>query len=275
MDELRTGLELATTDELQGMTAILFTRRFNPLDYLALSSPQRISSGDRQVWLERLERRFRFLAADGVTVLRRQSHQLSYRTVLLQVCQHLDVPYTEISSTLELEESLFLHLLDLAYQKLPSPDQQALEQYFQKNLTRLPVGQGFPAPSQPNTLRLLLKGSSALAVSHVIRPLLLRQLAGQVAAQITRYQLTQQALAGGRAVAGIVQQRAALHMVRRGVAVNLARYSAVRGFLAVLGPALWMYFFADLGWRSIATNYSRIIPVIFTIAQIRLLRGDC
>jgi uncharacterized protein YaaW (UPF0174 family) len=55
---------------------------------------------------------------------------------------------------------------------------------------------------------------------------------------------------------------------------NMARYTAVRGAFAFLGPILWGYFFADLGWRAIATNYTRIIPVIFTLAQIRLTRGD-
>jgi len=29
-----------------------------------------------------------------------------------------------------------------------------------------------------------------------------------------------------------------------------------------------------LGWKAIATNYGRIIPIIFTLAQIRLTRGE-
>ena len=55
---------------------------------------------------------------------------------------------------------------------------------------------------------------------------------------------------------------------------NTARYTAVRGVFAFLGPVLWAGFIADLGWRAIATNYTRIIPVIFTLAQIRLTRSD-
>ncbi|NET10128.1 MAG: hypothetical protein F6K16_36605, partial [Symploca sp. SIO2B6] len=58
------------------------------------------------------------------------------------------------------------------------------------------------------------------------------------------------------------------------VALSLARYSAARSILAMIGPAMWTWFLADLGWRAIATNYSRIIPVIFTIAQIRLLHSE-
>jgi uncharacterized protein YaaW (UPF0174 family) len=44
---------------------------------------------------------------------------------------------------------------------------------------------------------------------------------------------------------------------------------------AVLGPVMWGWFFADLGWRAIATNYGRIIPTIFALAQIRLTRAEC
>jgi uncharacterized protein YaaW (UPF0174 family) len=38
---------------------------------------------------------------------------------------------------------------------------------------------------------------------------------------------------------------------------------------------MWAWFFADLGWRAIATNYGRIIPTIFALAQIRLTRAEC
>ncbi|NJL48809.1 MAG: hypothetical protein HC929_16690, partial [Leptolyngbyaceae cyanobacterium SM2_5_2] len=58
----------------------------------------------------------------------------------------------------------------------------------------------------------------------------------------------------------------------RGLALNAARYGATRTVLSVLGPALWAWFLADLGWRAIATNYGRVIPVVFTLAQIRLNR---
>jgi uncharacterized protein YaaW (UPF0174 family) len=70
-----------------------------------------------------------------------------------------------------------------------------------------------------------------------------------------------------------VQNRLALSMASRGMAVNVARYGATRTVLAVLGPALWTWFFADLGWRAIATNYGRVIPAVFTLAQIRLTRS--
>ncbi|HEY9877170.1 MAG TPA: hypothetical protein V6D29_01880, partial [Leptolyngbyaceae cyanobacterium] len=77
---------------------------------------------------------------------------------------------------------------------------------------------------------------------------------------------------GGAAAAVQMQSRLAVQMASRGMAVNAARYGATRSLLAWVGPMLWMWFVADLGWRAIATNYSRIIPVVFTLAQIRLTR---
>ncbi|MEL7241115.1 MAG: hypothetical protein AAGM40_02035, partial [Cyanobacteria bacterium J06573_2] len=70
MDELRAALELATEEELQDMTAILFSRKFNPLDYLQTPEPIEVQSQNRQAWLDAIEERFCFLAADGMTVLR-------------------------------------------------------------------------------------------------------------------------------------------------------------------------------------------------------------
>jgi uncharacterized protein YaaW (UPF0174 family) len=59
------------------------------------------------------------------------------------------------------------------------------------------------------------------------------------------------------------------------MAVSAARYGAFRTVFAFIGPVLWAAFLADLGWRAIATNYARIIPTIFTLAQIRLTRAEC
>ena len=82
-------------------------------------------------------------------------------------------------------------------------------------------------------------------------------------------------LKGGTAAAAQIQGQAALQAARRGMAATAARYGATRTLFAFLGPALWGWFLADLGWRAIATNYGRIIPVVFTLAQIRLTRSEC
>lgn len=266
-------LELANDEELQLLTEILFRRKFNPLDYVYTPQPIEVCSQSRQAQIEAIEERFRFLAADGVTVLRRQASTLSYRQILVRVCRHLKLPYSQYLTTEELEAEIFLHLLHRAWENLPLSEQQALNGKIQQVVNEAHLVQQLPRSPQNDPVGLLLKGGSALAVSSVIRPWLLQVLARQFALHWATYQATRGAiLQSGTAVAAQVQNQVALQMASRGMAMNAARYGAARSLLTVVGPALWMWFFADLGWRAIATNYGRVIPVIFTLAQIRLTR---
>jgi uncharacterized protein YaaW (UPF0174 family) len=115
-----------------------------------------------------------------------------------------------------------------------------------------------------------------LAVSSIIKPFLLQQMARQLALHFAKYQVAKEAVVrGGAAAAAQVESYLAIQTARRGMALNAARYGATRSVFAFLGPVLWGYFFADLGWRAIATNYGRIIPTIFALAQIRLTRTEC
>lgn len=279
MDEFRSALELANEEELQALTELLFRPKLNPLDYLSKLDPIAVQGLARPERLDKLAQRFRFLAADGATVLRGRSDEVSYRQVLIQVCQYLRVPYKPSLATEDLEAEIFLHVLEKAWKRLPQREQRALQQRVRQSLAESNPQQyqALPLPLQMNPLGLLVKGSSALAVSAVVRPWLLQQIARQFALHMARRQIAQQALTqGGLGIAAQLQNRVALSMASRGMAVNAARYGAVRGVFAVLGPALWIWFFADLGWRAIATNYGRIIPVIFALAQIRLTRSpDC
>jgi uncharacterized protein YaaW (UPF0174 family) len=127
---------------------------------------------------------------------------------------------------------------------------------------------------QHNPLGLLLKGTSVVAVNSVLRPWLLQQIARQIALNAARYEVAKQTMVRGGGVAlAQIQNRVAFSMASRGMAVNAARYGATRTVFSFLGPALWAWLLADLGWRAIATNYSRVIPVVFALAQIRLTRA--
>lgn len=274
VDELRSALELATEEELQALTDVLFRPKFNPLDYLYTPDPLAVQSHSRQQQLDLLEERFRFLAADGLTVLSRRSHRLSYRQVLVRVCSYLNLPYREALSTEDLEAEVFLHLLEQTWRKLSSRDRAELLQQVRTSLVATPQFQALPLPLQNNPMGILLKGSTALAISSVLKPWLLEQIARQFALHMARYQVAKQAVGrGGAAIATQIHSRVAMNMASRGMAVNAARYGATRSLLAWVGPMLWMWFAADLGWRAIATNYGRIIPVVFTLAQIRLTRS--
>ncbi|WP_353931529.1 YaaW family protein [Okeanomitos corallinicola TIOX110] len=275
MDELRTVLELATEEELQDLTAILFSRKFNPLDYVHTPEPIEVQSQGRQAWLDALEDRFRFLAADGITVLRRRTEKVTYRQALIQVCKYLKIPYTDDLETVDLEAEIFLHLLGKVWKQLPEAEKQKLTAKIQAHLIQSDIQQPLPLSLQKDPLGLIFKGGSALAVTSVIQPYILQQIARQFAIHFATYQVAKEAAKTGTKVASKqFQNYVTAQMARRGMTMSAARYSAVRTVFTVVGPMMWAWFFADLGWRTIATNYGRIIPTIFTLAQIRLTRTE-
>jgi uncharacterized protein YaaW (UPF0174 family) len=276
LDELRAVLELATEEELQDLTAILFSRKFNPLDYVHTPEPIEVQSQDRQAWLNAIEDRFRFLAADGITVLRGRTDQVTYRQALIQVCKYLKITYYEDLATVDLEAEVFLHLLGKVWKKLPKQEQQKIATKIQRQLLSSEVQKPLPLSLQKDPLGLIFKGGSALAVTSVIQPYVLQQIARQFAIHLATYQVAKEtAITGTQVASKQFQNYVTAQMARRGMTVSAARYSAVRSVFAVVGPMMWAWFFADLGWRAIATNYGRIIPTIFTLAQIRLTRAEC
>lgn len=274
LDELRTALELATEDELQQLTKILFSRKFNPIDYVRTPDLVEIQSQDRQTWLDAIEDRFRFLAADGMTVLQGKTQGVSYRQTLVQVCRYLKISYSSQLSTTDLESEVFLYLMGKNWHKLPSDDRASLTIRVQNSLANTKFDRPLPAHIQHDPIKLILKGSSAIAISSIVKPLVLHQIARQFALHFASYQVARQTLIrGGIAATSQLQGYIALYMAKRGMAMTAAQQVAVRGVFAILGPAMWGWFFADLGWRSISTNYGRIIPTIVALAQIRLTRS--
>lgn len=271
MDELRTALELATEEELQQITNILFCRRFNPLDYLRAPDAIAVQSQDWDSWLDSVEDRFRYLAADGVTVLKGQTEKVSYRQILVRVCHFLKVPYSQKMPTTEIEAEIYLHLVNKAWKRLPPSEQKSLSIQIQKALADSHTPQPLPVHLQHNPLDIVLKGGSVIAVNSILKPILLKHIAGQFALHFVRYQGAKTALVQGGAIAN----QLALQTAKQGMTTAAARYGAVRTVLSLVGPALWGWFIADLGWKAIATDYGRIIPTIFALAQIRLTREDC
>jgi uncharacterized protein YaaW (UPF0174 family) len=268
-DDLRAALELATEEELRELTEILFRPKFNPIDYVNKLDPLDIQSLPPGAWLDALEDRFRFLAADGVTVLQRRSGELSYQDILVQVCRHLRLTYYSDMGAIELESEIFLHLLERAWKKMPAKDKNALNAEIQVVIASTDLARHVPESLRQDPLSLVLKGSSAIAVSAVVRPVILRLIAQQFALHVARYEVARQTLQrGGMASLNLLTLRTA----QQGMTSSLARYGAARSVFAFVGPVLWTWFLADLGWRSISTNYGRVIPVVFALAQIRLTR---
>lgn len=208
MDELRTGLELATEAELKQLTQILFARGFNPLDYWKNPLPAEVQSQDWQSWVDSLEKRFRYLAADSLTVIQGRSEKLSYRQILIQVCNYLTIDYSQSMSTTEIEAEIFLYIVGKT----------------DENLAR-------SSGKKDELLNICLKGGTVWAINSIVKKTV-----------ITR---------------------------------GIARYTMMRTAIGMIGPMLWASLIAELGWKAIATNYRRILPVIITLAQIRLIRSEC
>lgn len=274
MQELQTALSLATEEELHEITAVLFQPKFNPWDYWRTPRPLEVAAQEPAIWHQSIEQRFRFLAADGITVLKGGWQQLSYHQVLIQICKHQKLPYQQAWSSLELESEIFLRLAERLWRQLPADRGQALCDRLQRALAQSPAATRWPELLDRETVRLWLEGSSAIAINSLLRPWLLQQLSRQLALEIARYQLARTTCQQLGALGLHWPGQLALQGARRAVLGHTMRYGAMRSTLAILGPALWGWFLADLGWRAIATNYGRVIPVVFTLAQIRLIRSE-
>ena len=275
MDELRIALELATQEELEYLTKLLFSRKFNPLDYINTPDILEIQSQNRDKWIYSLEERFRFLAADGITVLKGNSNKVTYRKILIQVCHYLKIPYSQSMKTTEIEAEIFLNLVGKAWKRLPKKEQKAIHVKVQKAIAKSDLPEPLPVHLQHNPLNIFLKGGGVIAINSLLKPFLLRQIARQIALHLATYQTKKHLLLkGGTAATVTIKNQIAIQMAKRSLTINTARYSAVKTVFSVLVPLIWVSFFADLGWKAIATDYGRIIPTIFTLAQIRLTRSE-
>ncbi|WP_287296505.1 YaaW family protein [Moorena sp. SIO2C4] len=211
-----------------------------------------------------------------VTVLKGRTSEVTYRQALIQVCRYLKIPYSQRLTTTDLEAEIFLHLMEKTWKRLPTQEQQSLTVQVQKCLAKSKLPEPLPVQIQHNPIDFLLKGGSALALTSILKPIILQQVARQFALHFARYQVAKQALVkGGLAAAAQFQNYLTVQTARQGMALSAARYGVTRSVFACLGPIMWSYFFVDLGWRAIATNYGRIIPTILTLAQIRLTRAEC
>ena len=183
--------------------------------------------------------------------------------------------YSKRMLTTDIEAEIFLHLVTKAWDKLPPQEQYSLQTQIGTALASSNPPEPLPIGFQHNPLKIILKGTGIVAVSSVLKSWLLKHIAKQFAIHFATYQAAKTALikGGTTAVAGVSNQLA-LQTAKKGMAANAARYGATRGVFSLLGPIVWSYFVADLGWKAIATNYARVIPIVFTLAQIRLIRGD-
>lgn len=284
--ELRTVLELATDSELYELERILFgPSYFSPLlksitnradvDYVMIEEDLE----EREVFIETLESRFLYLAADARSTLR--GWRPSYRNVLLAVRKKLNIPCSSKLSTEDLEVEIFLHLLqDYASEESgvfpglwESSNAADIENSLELGLSQWKV-QGFAAlkVGAEQVKSMMLKGGGIYTLAKVYQ-LLARRLSGKVFLEAANYQIKKEVLNKGGQLAAInLESRAALLAAKQGFAGAATKYLGLRSLVGLLGPMLWGTLLADVVIQMLGTDYARILRAIYAFAQIRITR---
>uniref|UniRef100_A0A5B6ZAE0 Uncharacterized protein n=2 Tax=Davidia involucrata TaxID=16924 RepID=A0A5B6ZAE0_DAVIN len=282
--ELRSVLELATDTELYEIERILFgPSYFSPLlksitkqadvDYLMINEDPE----ERDAFIEILESRFLFLAADARSTLR--GWRPSYRNVLLGVRKKLNIPCSSKLSTEDLEVEIFLHLL----QDYSSEESGTFPSSWASSKTSnshgsLELGLSQWKVQAVSALRvgaeelrsIILKGGGMFTLGKMYY-LLARRLSGKMFLEAANYQIKKEVIRKGGHLAAIkLESRAALLAAKQGVVGAASRYLGLRSMMALLGPVLWGTFLADVVIQMLGTDYARILRAIYAFAQIRI-----
>ncbi|KOM43358.1 hypothetical protein LR48_Vigan05g096200 [Vigna angularis] len=311
--ELRSVLELATDTELSEIENILFGPRshcnsllsfvqfnsvllsssltipflshsyFSPLlksiPFSNTAQLQRSMIGVdlsmRLQFIEALESRFFFLAADARSTLR--GWRPSYRNVLLHIRTKFDIPCSTRLSTHDLELEIFLHLLHSNSTEEPGNypaffDESAASEgqgTLQHGLSSWKLHSKVGAQ---DIRSILLKGGGVFTLSKIYQ-LLARKLSGKVLVEAANYQVKKELVKKGGQLAVInLESRAALLAAKQGFLGAASRYLGFRSMLTLLGPVIWGTFLADVVIQMLGTDYARILRTIYALAQIRAIR---
>ncbi|CAG9460148.1 unnamed protein product [Pedinophyceae sp. YPF-701] len=279
-------LELASDDDLDSLRAIVFgSSPFSPLLKSLMAKrddPGPAATADRRELMLAIERRVRFLAADGVAIARRSWP--SYREALVAVRDRLGVQCSKKLATGDLEAELFLFMAHTHYEAEEkgreaisniSPSSEEATAGDADGSARPRTGSkttGWRAAvteplrhGSPDIVDAVVKIGAATAVSGLGREAL-KRLAGQVLARSLTYELVL-----GEAVRRGASE-AALRAAGAGASAAAARYSAARAVSSILGPAMWAALGVDLALKASGTDYGRLTRAVFVLAQIRLVK---
>ncbi|KAJ4713590.1 AT-rich interactive domain-containing protein 1A [Melia azedarach] len=248
--ELRSVLELATDSELYEIERILFgPSYFSPLlksftnradaDHVMIEQDLE----EREDFIESLESRFLFLAADARSTLR--GWRPSYRNVLLAVRKKLNVPCSNKLSTEDLEIEIFLHLLQeyaseesgvfpgLWDNLKASDNQNSLEVGISPWKVQALAALKVAAVELKSTI---FKGGGIYTLAKIYE-LLAGRLSGKVFKAAAKYQIKKEVLKKGGQLAAInLESRAALLAAKQGFAGAATRYLGLRSMMVLLGP---------------------------------------
>lgn len=285
-EDLLEVLKLASDEELEWLCDSLYgIQLLSPLGKsLYQDRPEGIDeSRSRDGLIRRIERRFRFLAADAGATL--QGRWPSYRETLLAIHSRLGVPCSPSLATHDLEAEIFLHLLREHADTVQAADvvdgvgEGAVQgaspvngrrsphtNILQRVLTPLKLGAREVVP-------ILTKLGATFAVTN-FNASVARELGAAVLKHGIQYEAALQLAlsAGSKGLAGSVQGQIAVRTAQRGLTAAASRYAATRGILSFVGPIMWASTVVDLMRMSFGTDYTRLVRTVFALAQIRLLK---
>ncbi|KIY99117.1 hypothetical protein MNEG_8844 [Monoraphidium neglectum] len=243
-------------DHLEQLYAILFgPSPFSPVvkTLVAQDEPAALQQRGRASVMHKIESRFRFLSANSASTLR--GKWPSYREALLLVRDRLGVQCSGNLSTEDLETELFLHIL----------------QNCQEYVDGQPQGASDAAAGRAAAAAGGVEGDGMGGTAGRGRPGWAERLLAPIRLSVQEL-LPGAVKLGGAVTVSAVGRRAAERLAaQRGLTGAAARYGALRGAMAFVGPVMWGWLAVDLGMMAIGTDYSRIIRAVFVLAQVRLL----
>lgn len=288
--ELWAALDLCSDDELSILHKLIHSRSpFSPLlKSLCLENePALLDKRGRLSVMHKIEADFRLLAADSTTFIR--GKRPNYRDTLLRIVDKLNIQCSSNLTTPDLEIEVYWHVLNECLDYVQSQGVVAAEEsegeaaQMGDGMTSTPRSSSgkrnwterLTAPLKfgfNEVMETIAKVGGVVTVSAAGQRAA-AQLGAQVVSHQMRYQLALQTAAmGAKGGLAVWQKQALLQGAQQQLVRYSAQYSATRGMMSLLGPAMWAWLFADLAFKAMGTDYARVINVVFMLAQVRLYR---
>ncbi|XP_074575348.1 uncharacterized protein LOC141831841 isoform X2 [Curcuma longa] len=252
--ELRLVFELATDAELVELEHILFGPSFFSPLLKSITRKQEFSFTmddeyieEREDFIEHLESRFLYLAADARSTLR--GWRPSYKNILLNVKRKLGVRCSSKLSTEDLEVEIFLHLLsEYSSEEMDPVSFPSLDRKLPSNHGSLEVGiskwkvlaLGALKGGAKELQNVFVKGCGMFTMARIFQ-LLARKFSGKLLLEAANYEIKHEIIMKGGQLAAIkLEAKTAELIARQGLARAATRYAGLRSAMLLLGP-IWQH----------------------------------
>lgn len=302
--DLQYVLELASDDELEELCDCLHEASvFSPVGKsMYMMHDRRYGFCDEvstRLDMEMyIESRFRFLAADALSVFTSSKETRAwptYRDILLDIKKRLGVPCSSVLATADLESEIFLHVLSqhaeyVGYSHDTSTAASiALDcvdtQHQDDTPTSVPQRKKAPLHQLKTAVKATLLSPISIgykdvvpAVAKVATTLAMTRVQLDVLGRVARV-VVQRAIHHRAVVSHALQNgsrefasRVAVETAKQRLIRAVTKYTALRQLFVCIGPLMWISTAWDLAKLSLGTDYARLTRTVFMMAQIRLVR---